>query len=178
MSTATLHHALLRPAVLQILRAAGFHSARSSVVDTLTEITARYITLLASRSAAHAYQNHNDYTPDVTDVRLALGDAGLLVPSLTSTEEVWREILRKPLEDIPERNGLRAMEAVRRNEEDTNEIVQFVAWFQGPMHHEIKRIAGLLTEEGQAVELEEVAAKEDYLTGSEPFIVRVITIRA
>jgi transcription initiation factor TFIID subunit 3 len=150
---------------LQILRAAGFHSARPSVVDTLTEITARHITLLASRSAAYAYHNHNDYIPEVTDVRLSLEDVGLLVPSLTATEEVWREILRKPLEEIPERNGLRAMEAVRRDEEDTSNIAQFLAWFQGPEHHEIKRIAGLLTEEGAAVELDEVAIQEDYLTG-------------
>jgi transcription initiation factor TFIID subunit 3 len=93
----------------------------------------------------------------------------MLGPSLTATEEVWREILRKPLEEIPERNGQRAMEAVRRDEEDTTEIVQFLAWFQGPVHHEIKRIAGLLTEEGAAVELDEVAVQEDYLTGERAF---------
>ena len=171
MSTASIHHALLRPAVLQILRAVGFHSARPSVVDTLTDITARYLTLLATRTAAHAFENHNDYTPDITDVRLALVDSGLLVPSLTATEEAWKEILRKPLDNIPERNGLRAMEAARRDEEDTNEIAQFIEWFRGPVHFETKRIAGLVAEEGQAVELEEVTGKEDYLTGTYPVLV-------
>jgi transcription initiation factor TFIID subunit 3 len=167
MSTTTVHHALLRPAVLQILRAAGFHAARPSVIDTLTEITARYLILLASRSTARAEENHNDTVPDITDVRLAMVDCGLLLPSLTSSEEIWRELLRKPLDDIPERSGLRAVERSRRDEEDTSEIKEFAAWFEGDMQRNINRIAGLGTLEQKTAETQaaqDSAAHEDYLT--------------
>lgn len=165
MSTTTFYHALLRPAILQILRAVGFHAARPSVVDTLTDVAARYIMLLGARTAERAAQTHNGVVPDVTDVRLAMGDCGLLAPGTTATEEVWRELLRPPIEDVPERNGLRAGERVRRDEEDTAEVREFVEWFKGPVHREIKRIAGLLAEEGQVVELEDGVERGDYLTG-------------
>jgi transcription initiation factor TFIID subunit 3 len=164
MSTGNLNHALLRPAILQILRAVGFHSARPSVVDTLTDLTAKYIMLLAARTASHAVENHNDPTPDTTDVRLAMADCGLFSPSLTSTEEVWRELLRKPLSEVPDHNGLRSMEAATRDAEDTAEIAEFFQWFDGPLYKEILRIAGLQQEEQPLGENQDTMVIEDYLT--------------
>ncbi|KAH7124032.1 hypothetical protein B0J11DRAFT_507066 [Dendryphion nanum] len=155
---------LLRPAVLHILRAAGFHSAKQSVIDCLTDITVRYLTLLAHRTAYNAYSNHNDLVPDVTDVRMAMQDCGLLVPTLTGTEELWREILRKPLDIYDEDTGSRAKELKRRDAEDTVDVTEFIDWVKGDTNKEINRIAGLAispsatTEELDAVEL------EDYLT--------------
>lgn len=164
----SLHNALLRPAILHILRAAGFHSARPSVVDTLADITVRYLFLLASNTASHAYTNHNDYTPDITDVRMAMQDCGVFAPTLTAAEEAWREILRKPLDEYPEHNGLRANERARRDAEDTREVTEFVEWFRGERYEEIKRIAGLIGGAGQGAEIEAKGEPEDYLTGTSP----------
>jgi transcription initiation factor TFIID subunit 3 len=166
MSARTLHLALLRPAILHILRAAGFQAAKPSVVDTLTDIAARYIMLLAARSADFASINHNDPTPDTTDVRMALVECGLLTPTQTAGEEVWKELLREPLDEVPERNGLRQKEIQRRDAEDTHEIQDFVDWFSGSTYLEIKRIAGLMAEDAQGPAMDglEVVKPDDYFT--------------
>jgi transcription initiation factor TFIID subunit 3 len=167
MSAKTLHLALLRPAIIQILRAAGFQAAKPSVVDTLTDIAARYIMLLASRTTDYATVNHSDSSPDITDVRMALVECGLLTPTQTAAEEVWRELLREPLYDVPERNALRQKEIQRRDAEDTHEIQEFVDWFSGPTYQEMRRIAGLLVDEVQGPPLDglEEARPDDYFTG-------------
>jgi transcription initiation factor TFIID subunit 3 len=164
MSTPQLYHALLRPAIVEILRAAGFHGARPEVVDTLTDIAGRYVTLLASRAAAHAFINHKDAIPDLTDVRLAMTESGLLNPAATATEEVWRELLRVPISDIPERNGLRRFEEIKRDEEDTQDVTEFVKWFSGAVNKEIKRIAGQLPDPKKSHMAETQPEVQDYLT--------------
>jgi transcription initiation factor TFIID subunit 3 len=170
MSARTLHLALLRPAVLHILRAAGFQAAKPSVVDTLTDITARYLMLLAARTVDYANVNHNDSTPDITDVRMALVECGLLTPTQTAGEEVWKELLREPLDEVPERNGLRQKEIQRRDAEDTHEIQEFIDWFSGPAYVEIKRIAGLAVDDGPLDGLE-LVRPDDYFTGV--YIIRI-----
>ncbi|KKY24491.1 putative bromodomain associated domain protein [Phaeomoniella chlamydospora] len=70
MSPSDLHTALLRPAVIQILRAAGFNNARPS-----------------SATAQAAFSNHNSFVPTVQDVRLALLEAGALFPQMSVLEE-------------------------------------------------------------------------------------------
>jgi len=162
MSAALLNLALLRPAIIQILRASGFHAARPSVVEALTDITARYITLLASRAVFHAISNHSDAVPDVTDIRMALTDCGLLTPGLTATEEVWKELLRSPLSDLPERNSQREMEEAKRDKDDVEDIEEFIKWFDGPINKQIKRIAGLLPDAKQTLSSD--VTTEDYLT--------------
>ncbi|OBT50709.1 hypothetical protein VE04_09459, partial [Pseudogymnoascus sp. 24MN13] len=52
MSSHAIHHALLRPCVLHILRAAGYHSTKPSVLDALTDIAGRYMHLLATSTVA------------------------------------------------------------------------------------------------------------------------------
>jgi hypothetical protein len=180
-SPTALNHALLKPAILQVLRAVGYHSAKPSVVETLADLTARYMMLLASQTASWAQDNHQSTTPDITDVRLALTDVGMLGPTTQASEEVWREILRHPLDSIPDRNGLRAIEASRRTEEDTEDVQQFVAWFSGRICEEINRISGHVQEKAQVQaqtqsQVAQVVEKgqapeaaveaDDYLTGS------------
>jgi transcription initiation factor TFIID subunit 3 len=162
MPTSSLHLALLRPGIVQILRASGFHGASPAAIDVLTDITAKYLTLLAAQTASRAIENHSTTIPDVTDVRMAMVDCGLLLPTLTSTEEVWREILRSPLGEIPERNGLRNVQTSIRDQEDTGEIQEFISWVHGPVNKEIRRIAGLARDDaGHEVDTE----APDYLTG-------------
>lgn len=164
MTAKSVHHTLLRPAILQILRAQGFHAARPSVVDTLTDIAGRYIALLCERTAAHSWQNHNNLEADISDIRLALLDCGLLLPTQTASEETWTELLRKPLQEYPVHNSFRDEEKARRDEDDTRSVRAFTDWFAGTMNREIRKIAGVLPDDGQVVELEESAIKEDYLT--------------
>ncbi|KAF2750603.1 hypothetical protein M011DRAFT_474114 [Sporormia fimetaria CBS 119925] len=164
MSVHEPFNTLLRPAVLHILRAAGFHGARPSVVDTVVDLTARYMMLLAERTAYNAYSNHNDLTPDITDVRMAMQDCGLLVPTLTGAEEIWKEMLRKPLEDYDEHTGARAKEAKRRLVEDTADVTEFVEWAKGEKNREIRRIAGVLKPTLSATEALDALEMEDYLT--------------
>jgi transcription initiation factor TFIID subunit 3 len=107
-SPPSLFHALLRPSILQILRSTGYHSTRPAVLDTLTDIAARYLALLCQKAASHAQHNHGesgDFT--VADVRMALQDAGALGPQRVLTEDEWM------------------------GEEDVRGVEEFVRWFAG-----------------------------------------------
>lgn len=151
MTTSDLHSALLRPAVLQILRAVGFNNAKPAVIDSLTDLTARYILLLASSTVQNALVNHGDVVPTVQDVRLALGDAGALRPQMSSTEEVAREPEEVNGELVPF--------------EDLRGVQAFSDWVHGPVNKEIRRIGGF----GDEIDVAEVVVggeeKEDYLSG-------------
>lgn len=151
MSSATLHHALLRPAVLQILRAAGFNYTRSTVLDTITDLAARYLLLLASTTAQHAFNTHNDYAPTVQDARLALLEVGAFRPQLNVLEE-----RAKGVEEV---NGETVLF------EDMRGVDGFVNWARGPANKEIRRIAGLVNEAGVADALAVLEEDEDYVTG-------------
>jgi transcription initiation factor TFIID subunit 3 len=152
MTSTDIHHALLRPAVLQILRAAGFSHTRPAVLDTVTDLAARYLLLLASSTAHNAFNTHNDYVPTVQDVRLALLEAGALRPQLSVLEE--------------QAKGTQVVEGEEVPFEDLRGVNEFVAWAQGPVNKEIRRIAGFdgtLTDAGEiAAGLEE---QDDYVTG-------------
>ncbi|KAK5127063.1 hypothetical protein LTR85_008422 [Meristemomyces frigidus] len=144
-----LHRALLRPAIIHTLRAAGFHSTKPSVLDTLTNIAERYLLLLASTTAQHAYNTHNEPTPTVTDVRLALTDCGVLIPAEGAAEEEWREIMRMPVVEMGVRAGegkaaekRMAAEKRKRGEEDVRDVTEFKRWFDGGQHAELRRVAG------------------------------------
>jgi transcription initiation factor TFIID subunit 3 len=142
MSQNDLFLSLLRPAVLHILRATGFQHGKPSAVDTIVDLTARYLSLLAERTAYNAFSNHNDLTPDMTDVRMAMQDCALLVPTMTAGEELWKEILRKPLDEYNAETGARENEEARRDAEDTADVIEFVEWVTGEQNKEIRRIAG------------------------------------
>ncbi|KAK5131890.1 hypothetical protein LTR08_000478 [Meristemomyces frigidus] len=144
-----LHRALLRPAIIHTLRAAGFHSTKPSVLDTLTNIAERYLLLLASTTAQHALNTHNDPIPTITDVRLALTDCGVLIPAEGAAEEEWRELMRVPVVDMAsavEKGGQKRMiaEKRKRDEEDLKDVTEFKRWFQGSQYAEIRRIAGMV----------------------------------
>jgi len=112
-----LHHSLLRPCVLHILRAAGYHSTRPSVLDTLTDLAARYMLLLASSAAAHASLNHDEFEISIEDVRMAMQECGVLAPELLLEDEQSEE------------------------EEDTRGVDGFIEWAKGADNREIGRIA-------------------------------------
>jgi len=140
MSGHNLHNALLRPPIIQILRAQGFHSTKPSAIDSLSDLTARYIMILASSTAAHAANAHpEDPSPVLEDVYQALQDAGALRPQLREWEEDWQD------------------------EEDMRGLESLIGWITGPSHREIRRIAGFVPSEGDMVDTDSIE-KEDYLT--------------
>lgn len=141
MSANALYSSLLRPPILHILRAAGFHATRPAVLDTIVDLAARYLTLLAAKTASHALTNHNDLTPTITDVRMALQDVGALWPQTGMMEEQCL------------------------GEEDTRGVDAFIEWMKGEGNNEIRRIAGLARVPGEVIDLDAVGEKEDFLAG-------------
>lgn len=139
MSAQNLHSALLRPPIIQILRAQGFHSTRPSVLESLADLTGRYLMILASSTAAHAANAHpHDPSPVLEDVYQALQDAGALRPQQREWEEDWE------------------------GEEDMRGLESLLGWITGPTHREIRRIAGFVPSEGDMVDPDAVE-KEDFL---------------
>ena len=141
MSPTDLQLSLLRPPVLHILRAAGFHAARPAAIETLVDLTARYLVLIASKTADYAWSNHGDSTPTTTDARMALQYVGALRPELGPMEE------QQQFDD-----DMRGMEG-------------FLSWFAGEGNKEIMRIAGLVETDGQLANIEPGKSREDYLAG-------------
>ncbi|EFX03940.1 bromodomain associated protein [Grosmannia clavigera kw1407] len=114
-----LFHSLLRPCVLQILRAQGYYAARTSVVDSLTDMAARYLTALCEATARNAAHNSTELTglvPTIVDVRMALEDCGALAPPSAFEGPDWPG-------------------------DDTRSADEFIDWVCGPRNREIKRVA-------------------------------------
>ena len=153
MTSADIHTSLLRPAVLQILRGAGFTHARPAVVDTVTDLAARYLLLLASSTAQNAFNTHNSSVPTIQDVRLALSEAGALYPQMSAAEEQLRGAVEVEGEMLPF--------------EDLRGVRAFVEWAQDDLNKEVRRMAGFGG--GDEMNVEQIAAgtdeREDYLTG-------------
>lgn len=108
-----LFHALLRPCILQILRAQGYHAARPSVIDAFTDLTARYLLTVCETAAHHTAHNSSEFSgivPSIADIRLALEDVGALAGRDSSSD-------------------------------DTRGVDEFVDWVTGPRNKEIKRVA-------------------------------------
>lgn len=141
MSSNALHNSLLRPPILHILRAAGFHATKPHILDTLVDLAVRYLSMLATNAAAHAQENHNDSIPTITDVRMALEDVGAFQPQRSAVEEI---ITGEPTE-----SGVDA----------------FLKWMKGDENREIRRIAGLVETEGLMLGIDVPTDKEDFLTG-------------
>ncbi|KAN0084717.1 hypothetical protein V8E54_001184 [Elaphomyces granulatus] len=140
MSGPNLYNALLRPPIIQIFRAAGFHSMRPSVLDSVADITAQYMFWLAKLTARHATNSHPDNpVPNLDDIRLALQDMSVLRPQMRDAEEQWR------------------------GEEDLRGLETFIDWFTGPINHEIRRVACFVPSEGDVIDAE-FLEQEDYLT--------------
>jgi transcription initiation factor TFIID subunit 3 len=113
----SLHHSLLRPCVLHILRAAGYHSTRPSVLDAFTDLAARYMYALAQSTANHAAVNHTELEISIQDVRMAMQDCAVLVPEKMLVDQEFD------------------------GEEDTRGVDAFLAWAMGKANREIRRVA-------------------------------------
>jgi len=113
------YHALLRPVVLQILRATGYYACRPAVLDTFTDLAARYLYMLAEKTAQHAEDNEHAELPSIVDVRMALQDVSALIPERVLTEQLYLDV------------------------EDTRGMDEFLAWFSGPRNKLIRDYAAV-----------------------------------
>lgn len=150
MSSLSLQNALMRPAVLQILRAAGFHNCSGAALDVMTDLAIRYLSLLATLTAQSSFNNHDDYVPTIQDVRMALLEAGALQPQMSVLEERAKGSVKVNGQDVPY--------------EDMRAVDGFLKWARGPSNHEIRRIAGLASGPGDVVEVGILDEHEDYVT--------------
>ncbi|KAI1491922.1 hypothetical protein F5X96DRAFT_692790 [Biscogniauxia mediterranea] len=125
LTPSEIHHALLRPAILQILRAQGYYSSTPGTVDAVTELAGSYLGAIARRAAQHAALHPNPdaaappAAPTLTDVRLALEECGALWPE--------RELVSQEL----------------RGEEDTRGVDDFIRWATGRKNLRIRKVAGV-----------------------------------
>lgn len=87
------------------------------MLDTLTDLAARYMYLLAQSTANHASINHTELDISIQDVRMAMQDCGALLPERVLEEQDFD------------------------GEEDTRGIEDFLAWVTGPGNQEIRRVA-------------------------------------
>jgi transcription initiation factor TFIID subunit 3 len=139
--------------VLHTLRAAGFHSTKPSVLDTMINLTERYLFLLASTTARHALNAHADPIPTLTDVRTAMQECGVLTPLSQAAEEEWEEVLRVPATVMGAKEGGREREQAekrKREESDVGDVRGFVKYFDSEQYREVKRVAGLVPEKDAA----------------------------
>ncbi|KOS16938.1 Transcription initiation factor TFIID subunit 3 [Escovopsis weberi] len=176
-SPSSIFHAFLRPSILQILRATGYHSTRPSVLDSLTDLAARYLLLLCEKTAGNALNNHGDPGDfDVVDIRLALQEVGALPPEKVSLGKPSRKFQeqRSGSEGQDEEDGEEEEEAEEEEEEEEEEdehedlrgVEEFIQWFSGARMKEMMQM-GSGDGESDATDYLTVLKKKHSKTGDD-----------
>ncbi|KAI0907132.1 hypothetical protein F4823DRAFT_35630 [Ustulina deusta] len=145
-----IHLALLRPAILQILRAQGYYASTSSTIDCLTELAGQYLYNISKRAAEHATSNNYlgpPGTPDVVDVRLALEDCGALWPGADPAPPAKR----RRLSPGDAADGDETLREDDNEVEDTRGVDEFIRWAMGRKNQRIRKIAGVVAPPGAIV---------------------------
>ncbi|GAW14559.1 hypothetical protein ANO14919_039620 [Xylariales sp. No.14919] len=164
-----IHLALLRPAILQILRAQGYYASTPSTIDCLTELAGQHLYNIAKRTAEHATSNNYlgpPGTPEVVDVRLALEECGALCPGTDPSPPPKR---RRLSPDGAAHGDDTLQEYDDEADEDTRGVDEFIRWAMGRKNQRIRKIAGVVAPPGAiavGVEGEDGAVEErpsDYL---------------
>ncbi|KAK4128158.1 hypothetical protein N657DRAFT_562002 [Parathielavia appendiculata] len=147
-----LYHALLRPAILQILRATGYHGAKTSVLDSVTDLAARYLLRLCQLTALYATHNNAEPSPPpllfLTTTSDEDGEASPAAPP-PPPPIPYPAVPAPTIVDVRmalQRAGALLPERILEEQEylggeDTRGVEAFIAWATGPLNREIKRIA-------------------------------------
>ncbi|KAK0729321.1 hypothetical protein B0T21DRAFT_292250 [Apiosordaria backusii] len=159
--TPAYFHALLRPAILQILRATGYHAMKPSVLDFVTQLAAAYLDRLCLLTAKHATQNSHalDGFTDEDDILFELNNGTFIAPDgpflnpysdyippsgVTSPSVATPSVVdvRMALQEV----GALLPEKLQQEQdylgiEDMRGVEAFIAWAVGPINKEIQRIA-------------------------------------
>ncbi|KAJ4295891.1 hypothetical protein N0V88_004593 [Collariella sp. IMI 366227] len=147
-----LFHALLRPAVLQILRATGYHSAKTSVLDAATDLAARYFFRLCQLTALYATHNSNINNDSFPEDPLSSIPGGFIPAAGSSNSPGAAAAAAVPAPTIVDvRMALQQVGALLPERlpeeqeflggEDMRGVEAFLAWAMGPLNREVKRIA-------------------------------------
>ncbi|KAI0535931.1 hypothetical protein GGR58DRAFT_477068 [Xylaria digitata] len=142
-----IHLALLRPAILQILRAQGYYASTPSTIDCLTELAGQYLYNISKRTAEHATSNNYlgpPGTPDVVDVRLALEEMGALCPGTDPAPPTKR----RRLMPNDAANSDETLHEYDDEAEDTRGVDEFIRWATGRKNQRIRKIAGVVAPPG------------------------------
>lgn len=191
--TPTLYHALLRPCILQTLRATGYHSIRPSTLDAFTDLAARYLFAVCRATALHAVDNYNEgRDPDsddeegddipgpppvsIVDVRMALEEVGafgvverFIEPDEPNGQPAQQSQNGNSATADGSRDAAGDVRGRYNPDDDTRGVDEFVAWFAGAKCRAIRDMvtAGFgdgVVPAGNAVSEGEVASG-DYLHG-------------
>ncbi|KAJ2905361.1 hypothetical protein MKZ38_005660 [Zalerion maritima] len=117
---ASVFHSLLRPCVIQILRASGYHATKPTVIDFLTELTSKYLFMLCESTAQHASTHSPDASPNIVDILDAFEDCAFIPP--------------RPLPSLE--NGQDDSQDL-----DLSGFDDLLTWLNDPKYSEIRRIA-------------------------------------
>ncbi|KAI1828721.1 hypothetical protein F4861DRAFT_15591 [Xylaria intraflava] len=142
-----IHLALLRPAILQILRAQGYYASTPNTIDCLTELAGQYLYTIAKRTAEHATLNNYlgpPGTPDLVDVRLALEECGALLPGADQPPPAKRRRLSRSDAE----NGDESSREYSEEAEDTRGVDEFIRWAMGRKNQRIRKVAGVVAPPG------------------------------
>ncbi|KAK6505612.1 hypothetical protein TWF481_007505 [Arthrobotrys musiformis] len=112
------YFSLLRISTAQMLRHAGLAGSRPSVLDSLTDMTARYLTLLGS-TARSISESSNRPESELPDILCAMEHVGLLRPLTLFNADL----------------------------DDTRAIDNFISWAKSPEIEELRKLAGVITVE-------------------------------
>ncbi|KAI0107560.1 hypothetical protein GGR51DRAFT_559365 [Nemania sp. FL0031] len=155
-----IHLSLLRPAILQILRAQGYYASTPSTIDCLTEIAGQYLYTIAKRTAENATTNNYlgpPGTPDVVDVRLALEDCGALSATPAEPPAKRRRLSQgqsqsqSQSQNHADAGGLDSDETLHEYDdeaEDTSGVDEFIRWAMGRKNLRIRKVAGVVAPPG------------------------------
>ncbi|KAF3938537.1 hypothetical protein ABW19_dt0207788 [Dactylella cylindrospora] len=109
---------LLKISAAQMLRHAGLAGSRPSVLDAVTDMTARYLVLLGE-TAKTITESSNRTHSELSDVLSAMEHVGLLKPLTIFNPDL----------------------------DDTRAIDNFITWAKSPEIEELRKIAGVVTVE-------------------------------
>ncbi|KAF8467715.1 Bromodomain associated-domain-containing protein [Kalaharituber pfeilii] len=174
MAESELYFSLLRVSAAQTLRAAGLTTAKPSVLDAFTDITLRYLTLLAQTTRDFA-ERSNRPEPILSDVRAAMEHLGLIRPLNVFHKPRHKRRKGNPGIEIAVFDGVGDVDLTgggtdeggsgiggggyggngfgedeyeyeyEEDEEDTRGVDSLIEWFKGPVAAEMRRIAGMTT---------------------------------
>lgn len=150
-SAHALYTSLLRPSILHILRAAGFQTTKSSVLDTVVDLAARHLMLLASTTASYSALNTGTLEVRPEDVRMAMEEVGCFRPSLTTSNE-------------------------QAQDDDVRGVKAFLDWCKGPANQDIRRMAGMASS-GTVVEVGGLGTEDDFLISESRIALGVLCTR-
>ncbi|KAF3919843.1 hypothetical protein ABW20_dc0110511 [Dactylellina cionopaga] len=124
------YFSLLRISTAQMLRHSGLAGSRPSVLDSLTDMTGRYLTLLGT-TARTICESSNRTTCELSDVLSAMEHLGLLKPLTTYSPDL----------------------------DDTRAVDNFINWAKSPEVEELRKVAGVITVEVDEQEADEVTGE-------------------